>query len=1048
MFCSACGTKFDIAASTPREIRKTVTVVFCDVTGSTALGERLDPETLRGVMSRYFERMKAVLESHGGTVEKFIGDAVMAVFGVPVLHEDDALRAVRAAHEMRVALGLLNRELAAELSVTLQTRIGVNTGSVVAGHPASGQNLVTGDAVNVAARLEETAAPGEILIGQETFHLTRNAVDVEPLDPLALKGKSEIVDAYRLMAVRPDALGHERRLDSPMVGREEPLRALLDAFEVACSDAVCHMVTVLGSAGIGKSRLVREFVTAVGERATVLTGRCLSYGEGITYWPIAQMAIQATAIPEDDSPDRAREGLRRALTDAVDAEIVTAHLAVLMGLREGPLEAPWAVRRFFETLAMRIPIVAVFDDVQWAERTLLDVIDHVADWSADAPILLVCVARSEFLEAHPGWGRENRNATSVPLEPLSEQESDRLIENLLGHPALTADIRERIRAAAQGIPLFVEEMLSMLLDNGVLVQKGGEWVATVDLSTVQVPPAISALLAARLDRLPSEERAVLEAASIVGEVFERSAVRALVPESMRPDIDRHFGALLRKDVIRPSHSHLGRDLACRFRHILLRNETYEEMPKAERARLHEVFATHLLTAMGGRASELDEFVGYHLERAHGLQRELGLQDERSISLARTASEHLAAAGHRAFQRGDMAGAASLLGRASNLIDADDPERLKMGWELGIALTNIGSLSRAVDVLRETIMRANKRGDEYSAAYAELMLWQDPLLGPDADVRAWLASAERLVAVFERAGDRRGAAYAWGQRAAAMWYRNRFEETAKASQRALEHALAAGDRYLTAGLRTQLLGALVAGPRPLPEAFGFARMALDDAKAEGDPRLQASVQTNLARCLSYIGEHEEARRVCWEAREIFQQLGAVIRYWASAQHTSRIAQLAGDLDGAADDLRESCVQLESFGETNFLSGNAGMLARVELERGDMAAAVNWTELVERIASPDDLDAQWRLETLRGLLAAKRGDPRAENHLRAVISLSGKTDSSMGQALARLDLARYLGPARSEEAVALAREALNLVEAKGATIYETAARSLLIELEGGA
>ena len=590
-FCNLCGAPLTTTIPSPREIRKTVTVVFCDLTGSTALGERLDPESLRSVMSRYFDRMSAVLKAHGGTVEKFIGDAVMAVFGVPIVHEDDALRAVRAAQEMREALVVLNDKLDAELAVTLQERIGVNTGSVVTGDPASGQRLVTGDAVNVAARLEQAASPGEVLIGEATFHLVRDAVETEPLDPLALRGRADVIGAYRLLSVNPGVAGHLRRLDSPMVGRESQLELLTDAFETATADAACHLITVQGPAGIGKSRLVKEFEAVVRERATTLIARCLPYGEGITYWPVTQIVGLATGISETDPPDRAREALRRALADAPEADVVAAHLAVLLRLDDGPLEAPWAVRRLFEALARRRPLVAVFDDVQWAEPALLDMIEHVADWSRDVPILLVCIARSEFLEIRPGWG-STQSATSIYLEPLTEPQADMLIQNLLGQSSLTADIRKRIRTVSQGNPLFVEEMLSMLLDEGVLVQEDGNWMATVDLEAVHAPPAISALLSARLDRLSGEERVVLEAASVAGEVFERSDIRALVPESMRTNIDRHLGALLRKDLIRPSPSDKGGDLACRFRHILLRDAAYEAVPKAERAALHEAFATH------------------------------------------------------------------------------------------------------------------------------------------------------------------------------------------------------------------------------------------------------------------------------------------------------------------------------------------------------------------------------------------------------------------------------------------------------------------------
>jgi class 3 adenylate cyclase len=755
-FCSECGA--GLAELVPaREARKTVTVLFCDVTGSTELGERFDPESLRGAMERYFDRMQAVLEAHGGTVEKFIGDAVMAVFGVPRIHEDDALRAVRAAAEMREALADLNSDLEAELGITIVVRTGINTGEVVAGDRGGNQRLVTGDAVNTAARLEQAASPGEILIGERTFELARDAVDAEPVDPLALKGKAEAVGAYRLVSVQKRVAGHERRLDAPMIGRERELRTLLDAFAGVAADRACHLFTVLGPAGIGKSRLTREFGSLIAGRAALLSGRCLSYGEGITFWPITEMATQAAGISDEAPPEQARAALRTALGDAPDSDAIAAQLADVLGIGGGgPVEASWAIRRFLEALSLERPVVAVLDDIHWAEPTLLDVIEHIADWSRDAPILLLCMARPELLEERPGWGGGKRNATSVHLEPLSEPEADALIESLLGHPALTPEIRERIRAAAQGNPLFVEEMLQMLLDDGVLVLKEDEWVATVDLTTVQVPPAISALLAARLDRLSPDERRVLEAASVVGEVFDPEAVRTLVDRKVKERLPEVIETLLMKDLVRPSVSDVGATDALRFRHILLRDAAYDAIAKAERAVLHEAFADHLAGTLGERASEFDEFIGYHLERCHRLRTELGHRDGRIELIGRRASEHLAGAGYRAFQRGDMGGAANVLGRAADLLPPDDPERLRMAWRLGSALTESGAIASAIEILEMTVERARHDGDDRAAGYAESALWIARIVSdPDLDLGLWASDADRLVTLFEGHGDAQG-----------------------------------------------------------------------------------------------------------------------------------------------------------------------------------------------------------------------------------------------------------------------------------------------------
>jgi class 3 adenylate cyclase len=443
-FCLECGAPVARAAP-PREQRKTVTVLFCDVAGSTELGESTDPEALRAVLARYFARMKEIVERHGGTVEKFVGDAVMAVFGVPVVHEDDALRACRAAVEMRDALPELG----------IRGRIGLNTGEVVTG---TEERLATGDAVNVAARLEQAAEPGEVLIGAETVRLVRDAVELGEEQRLELKGKSERVSAHPLLAVVGEL---SRRSDVPIVGRERERRALDDAWERVLSERACHLFTILGAAGVGKSRLTAEFVACLDD-LPVVRGRCLSYGDGITYWPVVEVVLQLGRRPSDPHADAA--------------------IASLLGETDEPAtadEIAWAFRKLLEESA---PVVCVYDDLHWAEPTFLDLVDHVADWSRDAPILLVCIARPELLDRRSTWAGGKLNATTVLLEPLTPEETDELIERLLGNAPLAEPLRMRIREAAEGNPLFVEQMLAMVAESGN--------------DEVVVPPTIQALLSA------------------------------------------------------------------------------------------------------------------------------------------------------------------------------------------------------------------------------------------------------------------------------------------------------------------------------------------------------------------------------------------------------------------------------------------------------------------------------------------------------------------------------------------------------------------------
>ena len=521
-FCDSCGAPLAEAVPT-REVRKVVTVLFSDVTGSTALGERIDPESLRRVMARYFETAKEVVERHEGTVEKFIGDAVMAVFGIPAVHEDDALRAVRAAEELRAGLAELNNELELSYATRLELRIGVNTGEVVTG---TEERLATGDAVNVAARLEQAAEPGDVLLGEETHRLVREAVDAEPVPPLAAKGKNEPLPAYRLLAVREPP---PRRAEAPMIGRERQRMLLENAFATIAAERSCHLFTILGAAGVGKSRLADEFLCGL-DAAGVVRGRCLSYGEGISYWPVTEVVKQL-------KPDEAE----------------STALAAILGDEPAPgspEEIAWAFRKLLESRAADRPLVVVFDDVHWGEPAFLDLVEHVADLSRGAPILLLCIARPELLDRRATWGGGKLNATNVLLEPLSPDEAGELIEALTDEVA--DDLRARILESAGGNPLFVEEMVAMAAESG---------------GDITVPPTIQALLAARLDQLEPAERGVLERGAVEGLVFHRGAVAALAPEEPQPD--GRLVTLVRKDLVRPEPPVLADDEAYRFRHLLI-----------------------------------------------------------------------------------------------------------------------------------------------------------------------------------------------------------------------------------------------------------------------------------------------------------------------------------------------------------------------------------------------------------------------------------------------------------------------------------------------
>jgi class 3 adenylate cyclase len=636
-FCQACGTPLE---SKPPlgEARKIVTVIFCDVADSTALGEKLDPESIRKAMSSYFEQIRTVLERHGGTVEKFIGDAVMAVFGVPTQHEDDALRAARAAVQMRDALRDLNKTLDRDLGVTITCRIGVNTGEVVAGDASAGQAIVTGDAVNVAARLEQAAPPGEILIGKDMYRLVRQAVAAEAAASLELKGKSRRISAYRLISVAgPVAV--TSRFDAPMVGRHDEFRTLDQALRRAARNRACVLATVLGPAGIGKSRLIHEFLERQPAEVTVARGRCLPYGEGITYWPVVEILTGAAGIDERDRPEHVRTKIAMLLHDAPQAELIAERLAQFLGVSgatAAPEETHWAVRKLLEAMASRRPLIAVFDDLQWAEPALLDLLEHVADWSRDASILLLCLARPELLDARPAWGGGKLNATSFLLEPLTEAESEELISNLLDRTELPAKIGGSLIESAEGNPLFVEQLVGMMIDDGLLRREADQWVVAGDLADLSVPASVMALLDARLDRLSSEERAAIERASVEGKVFHRGSVLALSPEPERARMSERLMSLVRRDLIRPDRELFVGEDAFRFRHMLIRDAAYRRIPKERKADLHEQHADWLERVAGERVAEYEEVVGYHLERAYLLRTELGPPGDRVRALAERA----------------------------------------------------------------------------------------------------------------------------------------------------------------------------------------------------------------------------------------------------------------------------------------------------------------------------------------------------------------------------------------------------------------------------
>ena len=937
-FCEECATSLAVAPAFPEQ-RKTVTVVFCDVTGSTALGEATDPEGLRALLARYFARMKGIVESHGGTVEKFIGDAVMAVFGVPRVHEDDALRAVRAAAEMRDALP--------ELGV--QARIGVNTGEVVTG---TEERLVTGDAVNLAARLEQAAQPGEILIGAATLALVRDAVEAAAMEPLVVKGKSEPVAAFRLSAVKGAA---SRRHDVPMVGREQELAVLCATYEEAAQSRCCRLFTVAGAAGVGKSRLAYEFLAGVDAR--VVRGRCLPYGEGIAYWPVVEVLKQLDGLPSDPAAAAALRSVLRETDVGASAE-----------------EIAWAFRKLLEEQALARPLVCLFDDIQWAEQALLDLIEHVALLSRGAPILLLCVARPELAESHPDW------PVALRLEPLPPADVEALIPD-----ALPAELRERITRAAGGNPLFITEMVALAAESG------GE---------VVVPPTLRALLAARLDQLDGFERAVLDRGAVEGEIFHRGAVQALTDGGV---VTPRLASLVRKGLIRPDIAQIPADDAFRFRHLLIRDAAYDALPKAARTELHERFA-EWLEVHGSSLVELDEILGYHLEQAALYKAELGVPDER---LALRAGERLARAGRRVLLPGNELPAQRLLGRALALTR---PFRVDVSLEVDYALTfHVDDPARAAAICDEAAERARAAGDEPREALARVTAELHRLfVGEEPDVDGLEARALDARRRLEEIGDQLGLSQVW----VALGYgvansRGRMADWAHAAKQAIRHAQAAGRWW---GDDFGVVAPLVFGPTPADEAL----QELDELLPGFSHPLY---MLKRALLVAMLGRFDEAWTLAGLANQRLEEFGVQ----RGAVWLADISAVAGDYDEAARYGRRSVDAFREQGHLAFQASYGARLGRWLCILGRFKEAEPLARLGGSVGSQE---GEWIwLQAQARVCSHRHEHEEAERFAREAITLADRTDMLSLQGDAYWDLAEALAAAgRVDESAVALQEAL--------------------------
>jgi predicted ATPase len=922
----------------------------------------------------------------------------------------------------------------------------VNTGEVIAGDRSQDQLLATGAAVNVAKRLEEAAETGEILIGQATYRLVSGAVHAEPVQRRSW-GRAGAIDAVRLVDVLPGASGRARRFDSPLVGRVRQLEALSSVFRNAATDRACHLYTVLGSAGVGKSRLVREFVEPLGDGVTVLPGRCLPYGDGITYWPLADALRELASSYGRAGADLSVETIAEQVAGEPKAQLIAERVAAVLGVGApvagGPEETFWAVRKLLEALARSRPLVVVFDDLQWAEPTFLDLVEHIADYSRECPIFILCMARPELLDERPGWSGGKLNATCVLLEPLSDGECVQLIANLRGPIPLPAKSEARIAQAAEGNPLFAEELLAMLIDDARVGGSGREGAGD-DLSHLALPPTIQALLTARLELLPDDERALVEWASVEGTQFHRGAVGKLAASSSELSLDRSLMALVRRDVIRPDRASFAGDQAFRFRHVLIRDAAYKSLRKAARAELHERFAAWLEHTAGTRLPEFEEIVGYHLELAYRYGRLLRAADADAQALATRASQRLESAGRRALRRNDLPAAIGLLERAARLPVDDDPLRATLLLDLAAAQIEAGKLTSAKPVLAKAGRLAAAGHHARARAHVDVqrqLLQLEEVTGQGTTEAKRVV--ERVLPVFQRAGDHLGLCRALRLRAYLYWIEARAGTAASAWEEAAEHARLAGAERERIEILTWVASSLFFGPTPADAAI----VSCEQIRAEvsADAAAEAATLHPLAGLHAISGRFALARELLATSRAVLADIDPTLN--SAVSHPRAIVEmLAGDPAAAEASLTADSETLDEMQDDALLSTTDAFRAQAILAQGRDEEAEHYTRLSEQRAATSDLLTQVIWRSVRARILARRGRiDQAEPLARQAAGLAKKTDFLNQRADALLDLAHILHQAgRREEAHASGAAALRLYEQKGNSVAAAGVRSLLVQL----
>jgi class 3 adenylate cyclase/tetratricopeptide (TPR) repeat protein len=1025
---------------TQASIRRFVTVVRSDVQGSTSLAERHDPELVRRILARYYGVARAAFMYHGASAEQIQGDGVMAVFDG---YEDDALRAVRAATELRDGMARLNEALERDAGIRLPIRVAVDSGEVVAVAGADDPGQLAGGVMNVVAALEQAARPGEIVLGEATYRLVREAVDVQETGPLSLKGKAEPVSAYRLLFIVPGVTGRVHPV-VPMVGREREQVLLEAAWERTVANRSCHLVTVLGVAGVGKSRLVDELVSAVLPYATVLRGRCPSYG-GVTYDAIIQVVAEAAELELTD-PAGTRARLAALVAGVDGGDRIAERVGQVLGVRKGagPPEAThWALRRLLEILARKRPLIVVLDDLHWADPALLDLIEDIAESSRDAPLLLVCLARSELIDVRGRWAGGKMDAVSIRLAPLEPREAEQLLSHLLGGVAPAPGVQQYIVDRSGGNPLFVQGLVAMLREERLLRLDEGRWRAAAEELTT--PRDIQALLLARLNRLEPSERRVIERAAVIGRLFTLEAVRELSPHAERAQLAASLRALARKDLITPDSDEPGRvqpDQGFSFTHMLIQEVAYGAIAKEVRAELHVQVSDWLVRTSGGDLAQIDEIVGHHLELAHRNLVEVGLNDEHTVNLARRAGEVLAAAGHRAAIRRDIPeSAVSLLKRAESLLRTNDETHRTVLLDLGDALRDARRLELALDAYARAIDEADAAGDRTRMRHGMLGVLEvkgflgleDPFPGGSTAV------VEESLRLFALGRDDLGLAKAWRAKAYAHWTEGRLTEAEEASRRAIEFARRVGDEPLEARTISSHCFILFWGPKHVDDVSRYVKPALGWARGRGIWSLEVDALRILARIAAVQDRPPAARALLREADEAqpprTESRGDLLVSVGEYLSIAIVELMGGEPAAAERALRDGYREI---GDLQGPGQGAGqlvslvvLLARALALQGRDEEAMEATQECERAAKENQLDAQIKWRSIRSVLLARRGAfDAAERLIQEALDLTAGWEQIDSTAEILADQAYVFRLAGEEEqARRAAAAAIELYERKG-------------------